>query len=236
MIERLVVIAAPSAAGKTRLKQELRAERLPELAARLGIERPSHYREISRKAMKKGRRADRGSHVLFECNLTPGYLGGRTYDRDELTIELLDQAREIAFLTLWTPPSRLVHQRRERERQRLMRDLRNAGARIGLISRIRRAITLSIVRHLPAPAAGAATWLLRTRPAGWILGNRRGGALDKLAGFYLQPAAITQCYREWLAFCDRYVAKTRLHLIAEFHEELRLYDRAEWERVASRYG
>lgn len=236
MIERLVVVAAPSAAGKTRIKQELQAHGLPALASRLNLANLGDWQHVSRKIMKRAIRPEPKGLVLFECNLTPGYVRKLPYHRDELTVQLLEQAQEITFLTVWTPPARLAEQRMKREWQRFDRDRRKVGRAMASLSRLRRFVILVLLRYLPGPTARVATRLLSSRLGRRLLGNRSGGSLERLFAFYLRPGEIVQCYRDWLLFCERYASKTRAHIIAEFDGDLKLYSRDQWEGILNGNG
>jgi hypothetical protein len=226
MIERLIVVAAPSAAGKTIFIEELRANHFQEFSTRLGVRDLREWHYVSRGSIKEAKMPKLTGLVVFECNITGAYYRRASYHQDQPTVHVLQQAREISFVTLWTPPARLLGQRSKKEWRKPLR------APLSILS-LQRLIVLLFLRVLPrslttgAPQTKFGEWLLN-RPT-WQ------GFLRKRFRFYSHPAEIVGCYREWLHFCDHYAPQTRDHLIVEFDETLKFYSRDEWEKMVRVY-
>lgn len=108
-VDRLVVVAGPTSAGKSTLIDELRAGRQPALAERAGIEDPAGWAWGDSKALKKLTEPHLERLIFHYDFLRPHLRSAKTHDRDE-ALDLLDTARDVTFVTIWCPPEALLAQ------------------------------------------------------------------------------------------------------------------------------
>ena len=234
-MERLIVVGAPAGAGKTAFLQPLLEGTSP-LAATLGL--GPHTQWISSRSLRHfGRRAPRGRTAWpddpprDEAALEPlsesvvlEYNTRRLERRaHEPVVELLHDAKRLVFVTLWTPPERLL-------RQRLSRELGGPGNDRDRLW-LHRLQTLSHV--LPRNGLGRllrGALVRRTRARL----SRKGRRLLRLQlEFYERPELVVDNYRRWLSWCDGFAAKTERHAIVECDESPTEHSRLEWERIAA---
>lgn len=105
-IGELVVVAGPTASGKSELIERLRKGDLPELAEWLGMADPAQW-VCGGAAELRARREASLERVLFEYDfLNPYRRSAKVHARDE-TLDLLDVAERVRFATLWRPPEAL---------------------------------------------------------------------------------------------------------------------------------
>jgi len=116
-VGRLVVVAGPTAAGKSTVIARLERGDLPELAARLDLGDPAGWRVVAgnEKAVAafQDTRVDR--LILHYDFLRSRYKHGTTYERDP-GLDVVEAAAEVQLVTVWTEPGRL---RRQLERAEL---------------------------------------------------------------------------------------------------------------------
>jgi len=139
---------------------------------------------------------------------------------------LLEGARQISLVTLWTPPSRLAGQLIEgRFRGPVNRNTPQPARRPGLAEALR----IKAFRLMPRAAILGLTnfpWLKQL--------NRRlptSGLVHHLVALriYSDAERVIAMYRRWFEFCDRRIANAREHVIVELDTKLKFYSRHEWE-------
>jgi hypothetical protein len=113
-INHLVVVAGPTSAGKSALIKAITSHQLPELVAALGIENLKEWRVADANAVAELSEPYTQGLILHYDFLRPYKRRSRSY-RDDKAFHLLEAAREIFFVTLWTPPPRLERQLLEGE-------------------------------------------------------------------------------------------------------------------------
>ena len=224
MIEHLVVVAAPSGGGKTALTRALRAGRLPEVAARLGLGDPADWLLTTRRGLRQVGLPALCGRVLFECNIEAAWRSDQARGRDEATERVLGQARVVSLVTLWTPPARL-------SRQRLRRGARAALRSRDWLGALWLLLVFVLLRCLPSRVSA--------RVAGWALGRaggrrsprRPGGKhLRLLLDLHARPERLARVYGWWLSFAGRYEDRTRHHLVVEIDRRARFLSREELQR------
>jgi hypothetical protein len=222
-VEHLVVIAGPTASGKSILIEEIRANRLSEVGTRLGIEdlqewRCTHARSIT----KMTEPALKGLVLHWDFLWSPYRPSAKIHDGNgawfDVLFDVLKGTREVSFVTLWTPPARL-------ERQLIAGKLQQpvTGSTFELIKS-------TSFRCLPRSLI---IWIARL-PLWWLPRSLFKYTLNVLK-VYTQPEQVVQVYRRWFQFCDQWVSKTRSHVILEFDEKLKFYSRDEWENMICSY-
>lgn len=111
-IGRLVVVAGPSSSGKTTFIERVMSGDAPAIADRIGLGDTASWKlidanklfQLTEPAVEK---------LIFHYDFLRRFAGAPVvYERDE-TLELLDTAQEVTFLTLWRPPELLHRQRHE---------------------------------------------------------------------------------------------------------------------------
>jgi 2-polyprenyl-3-methyl-5-hydroxy-6-metoxy-1,4-benzoquinol methylase len=108
-IGRLLVVAGPTAAGKSTLIERLAAGDLPEVAAAVGFDAPRSWRLIGdRESLRKFSDAHVDRLVLHYDFARPLYKA-TPYERDT-ALELLACADVVTIVTVWTDPARLRRQ------------------------------------------------------------------------------------------------------------------------------
>jgi SAM-dependent methyltransferase len=108
-IGRVLVVAGPTAAGKSTLIGRLCAGALPELAARVALGDPAGWTVIADRAMLRTFAASHVDRLLLHYDFVRPLSKETPHDRDP-TLDLLGCADEIALLTVWTHPARLRRQ------------------------------------------------------------------------------------------------------------------------------
>jgi len=113
-IDRLVLVAGPTASGKSTLIERLRRNELPEVAGRAGIGDGAAWRFGSAKDLPQLRQVHL-SKLLFHYDFLRPYLrSAKIHARDE-GLDVFDCAGSVTTLTLWCPPERLRAQLRRGE-------------------------------------------------------------------------------------------------------------------------
>ena len=134
-----------------------------------------------------------------------------------IALSIFDRAREISFVTLWTPPARLERQVIEGKLRIPLQPNRVQLLKAGIFRRLPRSVILGFSRF---------PWLKQ------IARQLPGHAfLHHLLALRIcsRPDQVVAMYRRWFELCDRQISKTRAHVIVEFDSELKFYSRDEWE-------
>jgi hypothetical protein len=215
-IDHLLIIAGATASGKSALIREIRAGRLPELHTRLGVENPQQWPCASAHFIERWAEAE-PNELILEYDFLWHDLDGEKRATDS-ALSVLERAREIFFVTLWTPPARL-------EKQFINGRLRAPipPTRGGMLrAAIFRLLPRLIIRALSRLAF--LEQINRRLPGTALL---RGLLVVKI---YSRPEQVSALYRRWFQFCGREISRTRGHLIVEYDTELKIYSRDEWEK------
>jgi hypothetical protein len=221
-IDHLLVIAGPTAGGKSRLIGKIRAREAPELEKILGAQDLHDWPEITAGALRRQPDLKQDRLILHYDFLWPYPASVMESPDGELTLSLLQGAREIAMITLWTPHTRLARQLVE---SRLRGRVRGGPAE---------ALKVLLLRAIPAFAVTA-----MSRLRCWNAINRRlptWGLVHHLLalGIYSNPARAVAMYRSWFRFCDERLSHVRAHVIVEVENELSIFSRDEWEKHVNR--
>lgn len=208
-IDRLVIIAGPTAAGKSTFIKQLTARPPPEIRARYGLEDLPDWPQMVANRLVQLDELELERLILhYDFLWAPG--GARAP-------ALLDGAREITLMTLWTPAARL-------ERQLIDGKLR-APFPASPAQRIKAAV----FRLLPRPIVRRLAAALPLERLGRWLPERPLIHHLRLIRIYARADGVLALYRGWLEYCDRDIARAREHIIVEFDRELKFYSREEWE-------
>lgn len=222
-VEHLVVVAGPTASGKSTLIREILANRLPEVGMRIGIEDLQEWPCIyAHPITELTEQTFEGLILHYDFLWSPYRRNAKPHDGDR-ALSLLEGAREVSFVTLWTPPARLE------------RHLIEGKLQTPLKNNVAQHVKSVILRFLPRFLI---VWMARLPLFGnlgwWSLRSPFKHHLNLLE-IYSQPGQVVRIYRRWFQFCDRQISKTRSHLIVEFDEELKFYSRDEWENMIHSY-
>lgn len=230
-IEHLLIVAGPTACGKTTLIRSLLENDVPELKKAMGVEHlqwtPMTTQEV---AAPSGGGLDR---VILHYDFLWSYAGLNLDMAAGLAIlsSILAGARELSIVTLWTPPARL-------ERQFIRAKLR-ASARPQArtrqkpsLERVRFRMKIVLFRLLPRRFI---LWLARSAWLEPIDARLPGHNLPRqlrVLGIYQRPGEVAALYRRWFEFCAGEASGARGHWIVELDGELKFHGRAEWEKLS----
>jgi hypothetical protein len=217
-IDRVLIVAGPTAAGKSTFVKELTAGRLEPLQTRVGIPNLQEWPWLTMGSLV--RRAD---VQLKEAILHYDFLwiypsfDGQTPAAEKSLAAILNESREVSIVTLWTPPATLE------------RHLIEGKLRVRLQANRVQGLKALIFRRLPRLAIrGLAKFPCLNSISRSLPGHAFLHHLLVLR-IYSRPDEVVAMYRRWLQFCDRQISKTRAHVIVEFDKELKFYSRDEWE-------
>lgn len=216
-IDHLVVLAGPMASGKSILIKRIQNGGLPEVGARLRVDDLATWPYAAAHALAK-LTTPRLRRLILHYEFTRPYRRrAKTHERDE-ALGILEAAREVSFVTLWTPPPRLVQQHTAQIKKH---SATGAARWAGPLVR----------RYVPERLlAGLARLPVVGRGVRWLMREPSKRVLDVLR-VYHQPDKVVELYDRWFAFCDRHGSRTRDHLVLEHCDGvLKLLTRAEWER------
>jgi SAM-dependent methyltransferase len=106
IVDELIVVAGPTSAGKSSLIDELRAGKHPELAQQLGVGSLAGVPLLSAAGLGRDQTLHHPRLIFHYDFMRPFGRSAKTHDRDE-GLDVLQSAKRIHFVTLWTPPDRL---------------------------------------------------------------------------------------------------------------------------------
>jgi 2-polyprenyl-3-methyl-5-hydroxy-6-metoxy-1,4-benzoquinol methylase len=109
-IGHLLVVSGPTSAGKKSLMRNLVANKLPELAQRLGTPDASVWgTPLNAQKTYLPSEPVREHMILHQDFMRPFHRSTVTHERDEAN-EVIDTAERVTFVTVWTPPTLLAKQ------------------------------------------------------------------------------------------------------------------------------
>jgi len=231
MIGHLVILAAPGGGGKSELRKRLFSGQLRTIEARLGIQAVNQWHVVSRRKMEATDWPELAGDVIFECNIQSLYCNGLAYENDEKIAQIVRQAREISFVTLWTPPDRLLRQRVKRD----LAKIRNSGL---LVYGPRRAFSILVLYLVDRFDALSVVKSSGPRSRAWqrLVEYLARIFINRFWAFYLRPSEVVRCYGAWLQFCASFSPMTcRTTCIVEFDKTLKFHSREEWEDAVQIY-
>ena len=225
MIERLVVVAAPSGGGKSVLCRALRSGRLPEVADRLGIDNPSAWASVTRRSLATTDVAELSAGVLFEYNIEAAWGCGCTTGRDEPMDCMLSQAREVSLVTLWTPQRALcLH--------RLRRGVGAAVASRDGLGLAAMTLAFVVLSCLPGKTAARVARRALPRHAGRGFAPRPiDRHFERLLNAFAHPESLSAMYAWWLSRCGELRDSARHCLVVEADRRVRFHSIETLERM-----
>ena len=113
-IGRLIVVAGPTSSGKSTLIKKLVNSEAPEVAQRLGIDGGGGWSTISANRLITLTEPSVDQLIFHYDFLRPHLRGAKVHKRDE-SLDLLDTAEHVTFLTIWCPPEVLRKQLEQSE-------------------------------------------------------------------------------------------------------------------------
>ena len=114
-INRLVVVTGPTSAGKKTLCNRQIANDLPDLNARVGIEDGAEWGpRVHANRIWQPLEPAMDKMILHYDFLRPHLRSAKVHKRDE-AMDVIGTARDVTFVTIWTPPPRLRAQIRSGE-------------------------------------------------------------------------------------------------------------------------
>lgn len=217
-IEHILIVAGPTACGKSAFIRDIVASGLPELQRQIGIER-LHEWPRKRTATVIRQPDPELKHLILHYDFLWSYPGPNLemMDGQRALSSILEGAREISFVTLWTPPARLERQVIEGKLRIPLQPNRVQLLKAGIFRRLPRSVIRGlsrfpllkqISRRLPGHAFLHYLLVLKVCS---------------------RPDRVVALYRRWFQFCDRQFPNTRAHVIVEYDGELKFYSRDEWE-------
>jgi len=203
-IDHLIVVAGPSASGKSTFIRKLYEKQFPEVGRYLGVEDLHKWPLIHAVSTDRMTEAALKSMILHYDFLYTG----------EKVLQLLERVHAVSVITLWTPPERLRY-------QLITGKLRNriTGSLFELVkSNLFKLLPLSLT-----------LWMSKM-PLWWFPRSLFKSHMN--AGkIYSQHDQVIRIYREWFSLCNKYTDRTRHHIIIEFDDDMRFYSFDEWENV-----
>ena len=251
-IDHLVIVAGPTASGKSALLRELTARRLPELHERIGIGNLQDWPQMTAGAMLSQTDLKLERLILHYDFLWP-YPSSIIEAAEWRALSLLEGAGQVSIITLWTPPPRLAEQliqdrfrgpvnRNSRDQSRTIPSRQSYAAkpradprrrprrsRWQLPADLAEALRIQVFRLTPR-----STILALAKFPGWKQLNRQlptWALVHHLVALriYSDVERAVEMYRRWFEFCDRRIANVREHVIVELETHLKFYSHAEWE-------
>jgi len=210
-VEHLVIVAGPTASGKSTLIREICERQFPEVGRCLGAENLHEWPWIHTASTAELTEPALKSLILHYDLLSSGEKVLRLSD-------LLEGTRKVSFVTLWTPPVRLEHQLIAGKLRQPIKD--------SFFQLTKSTVFRCLPRFLIIRIARLPLWWLPRNPVKYRLNALK---------IYLQPSQVVQIYRRWFQFCDQHVSKTQSHIIVEFDAKLKFYSRDEWETMVLSY-
>ena len=109
--DHLVIVAGPTGAGKSTCIREILANRLPEIGARIDVEDWQGWSWMRTGAVLRQPRLV-AKNLVVEYDFLWSYPGHNfeMTEKQKALSSIIDDARELSFVTVWTPVSRIKRQ------------------------------------------------------------------------------------------------------------------------------
>ena len=108
-IDDLVVVAGPTASGKSRLIERMKAGQGPELCGQLGIEDPGLWPAINAISLVSPQTPHMERLLFHYDTMRPVMRSAHVHERDE-ALDILGCAKRVRVVTIWNPPETLLEQ------------------------------------------------------------------------------------------------------------------------------
>jgi SAM-dependent methyltransferase len=109
-VDHLLFVSGPTAAGKRTFVADLRAGKLPDVAARIGIDPEDGWKDVLLAERMHEPSEPQQKRLIFVMDfLRPDVHRPKVNPRD-VTLDIIKTAAKVTFVTLWTPPERLSGQ------------------------------------------------------------------------------------------------------------------------------
>jgi hypothetical protein len=216
-MEHLIVIAGPTASGKTTLIRDLIAGHLPDLQVRLGAEDLRHWVQVGGNAIATILERDLAK-VILHYDFLWSTSGSR--DNEDWAVRRLlpavARARRISLVTLWVPA------------QRLKQQLIEGKLRSPIPPNVSQLVKAGLFRILPPSMLVQLSRLsfverMNQRYPGHPLTHHL-----LLLRKYSCPDQVIALYRRWFQFCQGSILQAHDHLIVEYNQAIKFYQREEW--------
>jgi hypothetical protein len=218
-IERLLVIAGPTAAGKSTLLDRLAADPFS-FEQRLGIENLRDWPRIGANRLIAPADLPTDRLILhYDFLWAPGH-SATPVPIAARAGSLSRDAREVWLVTLWTPAQRLMRQLIEGK----LRAATPPGLGQELRAALFRLLPDAMIRRFAA--AAPLDHLNRQLPARQLLHHLL------LLPIYSRPERVAALYRQWFEICDADSTAVTHHAIVECDKSVAFYSRDEWEALS----
>lgn len=216
-MEHLIVIAGPTASGKTTLIRDLVAGHLPDLQVQLGAEDLRRWVQVGGNAIATILERDLANVILHYDFLwsTSGSQGDEDWAGRRL-LPVIAKSRRISLVTLWVPA------------QRLKQQLIEGKLRSPIPPNTSQLVKAGLFRILPHSAL---VQLSRLSFVEQMNQRHPGRPLTHhllLLKKYSCPDQVIALYRRWFQFCEGSISQAHDHLIVEYNQAIKFYRRAEW--------
>ena len=216
-IEHLLIVAGPTGCGKKTLIREILASRIPEVQTRIGVENLQECPWMGAHLIARLTELELKRLILHYDFLWSSDGSKVEMPGGQSASSILEGARQVSLVTVWTPPARLERQLIE---GKLQTPLQANNVQV---------LKAGIFRRLPYFAIRGLSRFPFLKQINHWLPRRPFIHHLLLLRLYTRPNEVVAMYRRWFQFCDRQIPKTRDHVIVEFDRELKFYSRDEWE-------
>lgn len=216
-IGHLLIVAGMKSGGKSTLIQQLRENRLPHIADRLGVSDFGRF-EVTDATRLRSFDKPHVSNLIFHYNVhRPYFRSAKSPGRDE-ALHVLDGADRVSAITIWTGPEQVIDQIRRKEEATVsnMRSIRRLNALFGrgLLGRL---------------FARAFSNRLRNRAL-----RRHMGRHNRLIEVCRNHKAdFVRFYRGWFEFCAERLPESGAHVVVKAEPGKRFPILEDWEAEAA---
>ncbi len=227
-IRHLVVVAGLRASGKTTFIKRLVADTYPQLTEKLGVKNFEDW-DIVEAADLPHYHKMVSDDLLFHYNLLRPYKRStRIHQRDE-ALHILNTARQISFLTLYTEPERL---RTQLIPGRATHRMHSKYVYRTLFFRLKTSSKQVLQKILQLPGIRLSQKLPGVSELYKKVFQDRAKRHMKVLKVYQRDEQILRHYREWLDYIARLELDVRHNIIVSIRDDqLALYSRHEWESM-----
>ena len=214
-IKNLIVVAGPTASGKSTTIKRMLGDELPELALKMGVGSFRKWEHVGASSLRNHEKTDIENLLFHYDILRPVGRSAKTHERDE-ALHILATAQNVSFVTLYAEPHRLCEQLVRGEfnvphRSACIQIIKMMLRKIFSMYDFRTARRMRIINMLYKKAV---------RPA-----SKRHMNLLKL---YQKPEEVYRLYRTWFSFVDSLPMNVRHNLVLHNNGRMRIFPRTEW--------